>query len=627
MNLLPKIKSLYSPAILLIIAAAMLPVLVVKTQQRQESKVLAYTNSVDLDITYIERTPKYYRYQIEYSGGLPKLKPGTENNKYWPDPGETVTYTARVKNKGHLKSPAFSYNWLVDNSVVASGSGISLDSQQETTVEYQMTWLDNPQTIELQLDPDNTFPEISKTNNTLLIRSNDVAISYWIEKGYCDLLDTTLNMVNTYSCEDWIQAHISKMNERFTEAKYLSSPNGILDRLRIDRIIIAEELDGPASLMKSDPYENFLDGRWLTTDGDPTNAKGKNGEYQRYVNAYYSTFDWGILHEITHQFGIIDLYHMNIVPEPQTNYRVDVLDINGQKIPLSKLPTPRSSPEVWKSPGIMGGGETGPYNNSTYYDDHTAGGLNSNHNKRKGYFGEYLFDTPRVNYLKVIDKYQNPITNANVALYQKDAARGESFDNTPEITGKTDDLGLMLLSNQEAPSLTTATGHTLRPNPFGIINVVGTNSTMIAKVTKGVEEGYGIFLLYTLNMAYWNGQTDIATHTLLTSFPSTFSQADVVPPEIKVNYPSEGIKLLSTQSGFDISVQTSDKSGISSLTIAVDGVVKKSCGPANPSSTVYCKYYLKTSTITPGRHTIKFVAIDKAVPNQNVSSVIRTIEK
>src|SRR5262245_17120147 len=52
---------------------------------------------IDLDVTYIRRTPLYNRYSIWYTDeGTPYLQPGTENDKRWPAQGEMVTFTAHV---------------------------------------------------------------------------------------------------------------------------------------------------------------------------------------------------------------------------------------------------------------------------------------------------------------------------------------------------------------------------------------------------------------------------------------------------------------------------------------------------------------------------------------------------
>lgn len=471
----------------------------------QELQVKAAAGA-DLDVTYIERIPRYYRYCVEYPNGLPQLCSGTETQKRWPDPGESIIYIAHLINKGDTQSPNFDYQWLADGAVVATGSAAILPSGQEITVTYQTTFPSVPQSIQFKADPQNLISEAIKTNNALTIGSHDLTLSIWIERGMYDIFNQTLNFTGSYSFEDWIEAQIAKMNERFSQAVYPISPNGIKDRVRIDKIVVADNLDGSSSPLNSDPDVYLIDGRWSFSDGDPTNAAGQGGAWQNYANANIGMIDWGLIHEIAHQLGVIDLYRMNLPNDPVNNNGMQVTDLNGSIIDY-KILFP-----VFRHPGLMSGGDTSPYNNGTYFESHTAGGMNSHYNFRRGYYGEYLYDTPTNNYFKILDLYGNPLEGAQVGLYQKNVST-EWIDNTPEISGTTDSQGLLLLTNRPVTSVTTATGHTLKDNPLGQISVVGQNGTMFLKITKDNQEYYDWLTITDLNLAYWMGNRDSATYT------------------------------------------------------------------------------------------------------------------
>ncbi len=488
--------------------------------------------ATDLDVTYIERTPRYSRYAVEYTTQdgapfpLPRLCPGTETNKHWPNVGEAITYTAHVRNKGSTPSPAFAFAWLVNGTIVAQSSAAPLSAGAEATILYQTTWPSAPQAIEFRVDPDNAVAETAETNNALTIGSHDLTISIWVEQGLYDIFNRTPNLVGSASFEDWVQAQFARMNERFRQAQYPGvSPAGIRDRVRIDKLIVAPELDGlfpfPAPVCATEPAdpEGFLiDGSWGFADGDPTNAAGSGGVWQSYVDQFATTIDWGLIHELAHQLGVIDLYRMNLVNDPKTNYHFQVQDRNGQVIPASQLPTYGFNQLLFQYPGLMAGGDTQPYKDGTYFESHTAGGLNAHYNQRRGYFGEYLFDTPTTTYLKVIDAAGNPFAGAQVAFYQKDGVT-EYIDNVPEIEGVTDAQGQLLLPNRSVIPVATATGHTLHPNPFGQIHYVGTNGTMFVKVTRGTQEYYSWLFIHDLNLAYWAGYRDTALCTVIPTLP------------------------------------------------------------------------------------------------------------
>jgi CARDB len=497
----------------------------------------------DLDVTYIERTPRYSRYALDYRlqpgdpWGIPRLCEGTENNKRWPDEGETVTYTAHIINKGVARSSRFHFEWLINGRVVAQGTSRPIRPGAERTFEYSTTFPAAPQMIEFRVAPRGSpRKEAFASNNRLTIGSHDLTISIWIEQGLYDVFNRELNLVGTRSFEDWIQAQFAWMNERFDLSRYPVAPQGILDRVRIDKLVVAPELDadfpfpGPVcATYPADPDGFLIDGGWLFKDGDTTNSFGINEWYERYVHepdGYVIPLplttprvlgiDTGLVHELAYQLGVIDLYRVDYGP-------FEVTDLGGQVIPREKLPFPGICGTLNPYPGIMAGGDTTPYRDPNYFESHTAGSMNSHYNYRRGYFGEYLFDTPAQTFVELIDESGDPLADVFVQFYQKYALT-DTFDNEPEIEALTDAQGRMLLPNRvpDVP-VVTATGHTLRPNPFGQIFHEGSNGVMFVRAVQGGQELYGWFSLLDLNLAYWQGQTEQAEFTIQLFPPRTNS--------------------------------------------------------------------------------------------------------
>ena len=500
----------------------------------------------DLDVTYIERTPRYSRYDMDYRlrpgdpWRIPRLCAGTENAKRWPDEGETVTYTAHVLNKGSSVSSRFHFEWLVNGMVVAQGNSRPLHPGDERTFAYSSVFPAAPETIEFRVEPRGAVSKESFTsNNQLAIGSHDLTIAIWVEQGLYDVFNRELNLVGTHSFEDWIQAQFAWMNERFDLSRYPVAPQGILDRVRIDKMVVAPDLDAdfplnvPAPVCApypADPDGILIDGAWQFKDGDPTNSFGINEWYERYVNEpnpyvippnapRLLGIDTGLIHELAHQLGLIDLYRMEFGP-------FEVTGLNGQIIPTGKLPFPGGCRVLFPYPGIMFGGDTSPYRDPNYFESHSAGGMNSHYNYRRGYFGEYLFDTPEQTLVNLIDENGDPLVNVFAQFYQKHALT-ETFDNEPEIEEFTDAQGKLLLPNRvPAVPVVTATGHTLRPNPFGQIFHEGSNATMFVKAVQDGQEFYGWFFLHDLNLAYWQGQTDQAEFVIQLAPPAN----NICPP-------------------------------------------------------------------------------------------------
>ena len=74
------------------------------------------------------------------------------------------------------------------------------------------------------------------------------------------------------------------------------------------------------------------------------------------------------------------------------------------------------------------------------------------------------------------DRSGQPLAGAEITAFQ---TRLGIIDDQPSFSGNTASDGRFLLPNRPvSPTLTTATGHTLGPNPFGLIDVVGRNAQL-----------------------------------------------------------------------------------------------------------------------------------------------------
>src|SRR5919108_374214 len=200
-----------------------------------------------------------------------RLCEGTEDDKRWPDEGESVTYTAHVLNKGVLRSSRFHFEWLVDGTVVAQGNSRRLRPGDERTFSYSSVFPTAPESIKFRVSPRRAVRKESFTNNNqLVIGSHDLTIAIWIEQGLYDIFNRELNVVGTRSFEDWVQAQVAWMNQRFDLSRYPVAPEGILDRVRIDKMVVAPDLDadfpfpGPVcATYPADPDGFVIDGAWL----------------------------------------------------------------------------------------------------------------------------------------------------------------------------------------------------------------------------------------------------------------------------------------------------------------------------------------------------------------------------
>ena len=148
----------------------------------------------DLSVQWIERTPRYHRYCVDYGRGLPELCAGTENDKRFPDPGEVVTFTAQIANQGVITSPEVAAIWTVGQPAYASPGWEfpvivpSLAPGITTTLAITWPWPSSPLTVTLSLDPAGLLVETTRANNVRHHRTDalylDVAVHPLIDEAF-----------------------------------------------------------------------------------------------------------------------------------------------------------------------------------------------------------------------------------------------------------------------------------------------------------------------------------------------------------------------------------------------------------------------------------------------------------
>ncbi len=318
-------------------------------------------------------------------------------------------------------------------------------------------------------------------------------------------------MVGTFSFQDWLQAQAAQLNQRLANAVYPDTPDGIADRIRID--VITETVKvGSGEVIGNLAY----DGRWtFRTEQDykrtPENEARISAE--NYVQRFVAGTDWGLIHELAHQLGVIDLYQLNVSLSAGNKVQQDLPLLSGFN---------------WRYPGLMGGGDARSCD-STHFSDHTARSFVANSGYRRGYFGEYLYDLPAEVWVQVLDREGEPVPQASITAYQ---TQFKVLNDTSVFGGWTDDEGRFQLPNRPiSPAITTATGHSLKPNPFGDIDVVGRNGQLLIRVDHDNQTFFAWLPITDLNMAAWRGH-DIYTVRLRTHFPHE-SGLGVVNPSVR----------------------------------------------------------------------------------------------
>ena len=473
---------------------------------RQPVLPASQPEGVDLEVTFISRSPTYHRYCVIYPQNKPILCPGTEQEQRWPGFGDTVTFTGHIANQGTEPSPPFTYIWAIDDLVVASGSLPALAPQQTTTVIYQWVWqhqsvgerLLSDHTVTLTVDPDNLIPETHITNNSIRDYTGAMSLKIGITPEMIAAYRLPAAPQFPYSAENWLQRQIEAMNWGLANAVYPLTPDGAAMRVRLDSIEVRQS---------PPPVDRRHDGYWFV-----------DADYRTFSGGYdpVTDIDWNLVHELSHQIGLIDLYNYNIFDS-----RNQVRDQHGLPINFSFY---------WARPGLMGGGDIAPYTEWYRYSSHSAAGTTATAGYRRGYYGEYQYALPVEVVIEVLDNSGEPAAEVEVRLYQRtgpaDWIGDISIDNVPEISGVTGADGRFILPNRSVyGEITTATGHTLRDNPFGLIDVVGPRNRFLVNLRRDGHEAFHWLDLTQLNMAYWSGQTDSVVLTFDVGFGAAAAPA------------------------------------------------------------------------------------------------------
>ena len=467
----------------------------------------------DLSVQWIERLPHYRRYCVDYGRGLPELCAGTEDDKRFPDPGEVVTFTAEIANQGVITSPAVAAIWTV-GQIANVSPGWDLPSVVPplapgitTTLTITWPWPSDPFTVTLSLDPASTLVETSRANNVRGHRTDglylDVAVHPLVDAAFA----RRPNLVGSWSFADWMQAQVDTMNANLAASAYPSAPHRAVDKVRIDRILVTEDVGGDTVTSTLD-----FDGRWtfrVEADDPDTPEDEAALSAENYAASFAQHIDWGLIHELTHQLGAIDLYQLNVAG----SYQNEVIDGDGRPLLMGF---------DWTRPDLMGGGDRGDYP-WFRYSEHTALALNQNTGHRRGYFGEYLYDLPGQATLRVLDIRGQPLPGALVTAYQTEFG---TVRGLPAFSGLTDANGRFVLPARDVPfgGLATATGHTLAPNPFGAIDVVGRNGQMLLQISRNGQNFYTWWTVTDFNLARWHGlnavERSVATHLPASASPA-----------------------------------------------------------------------------------------------------------
>jgi hypothetical protein len=449
----------------------------------------------DLAVTFIEMTPKYPAYQVEYDpGGLnPRLsQESAAHDKRWPDAGEEMTLTAHITNQGGAGSGSFEVQWVLDGEPYGQPLSVGgLPPGGEITLETTWPWEDAQHEMGLTVDTGEAIDEIAEHNNTHTIHTHALNLIMVCDPATYQGFAEVPNLLGTYSWEDWANAHIDYMNQMFENAIYPVTPNGCRERVRVDRIVIATQEEWEQEINPADNRIQFQghDGGWFYV------MPGAYGERA-------SVIDWGLIHELGHQLGLIDEYQFDVAWEN------------------NRAPDPAGDPVLIGYYGstvdsMMHGHGPVPFS------DFAAIHLESQLHRRRGFYGDVQFNVPLRNEVRVLDREGRPVAGAVLSFHQK--ADGYRVPADPVFTLTTDERGMAELPNRDIgvePYSPVGTNYLYRDNPFGPIGIVGGNNVFFIRIEARGHTEYQWMDIMEFVRAFFTGNQDHWLKPLQTRIPT-----------------------------------------------------------------------------------------------------------
>jgi hypothetical protein len=505
----------------------------------------------DLTLTFIEITPKLAGLHgvVDYDVfGRPSLRPGPAIRDLGPEgrfhatrrqvdqlkleyrPGETITMTANVRNLGFAPAPPFSYEWLINGQVIASGRHartVPAGAFLQFTRRWQ--WQDGRNTVTFRIRPGG--PEISSINDEGTDALWAMPFTFGVNRGRVEAWRRARTAFGTFSFEDFYRWHIDIMNLLLAESKYPSAPQGSLARVRLDRIVYLDDVPNVHEMtdraVRGPDGIRMDQGGWTWQD-----EQDARREWQPATREWRNQTEWSLPHELGHQLGLIDWYNSDYPGDP--DFRMaDNSDMIGH---FMTFPNQMMH---WHGPHLFG--------------EVDVANLNFALGKPRGYYGEYTWAVPRENFVQVLDVNNEPLAGATVEIFQRgtridpqgqggeqsgvhwaavveDGDRPPRLSATPVIWGALDSDGRMRLPNRPTMPARTLTGYKRRDNPFGNSDVVGPRHIMLMRVTMGGRSEHFWLELFQFNVRWFRGERERATFV----FRSPFGSADSPPPPVSV---------------------------------------------------------------------------------------------
>lgn len=502
----------------------------------------------DLEVAYIERLPR-----LDYDGP----------NGGWPTPGNLVVWRGHIFNWGR-RPVQIKYEWLLDGEVINRGArelppllfdeavnaatrpsleqfkcpyhdhsqaGLNFRPPSEetalydiysryarTVVDLRWRWEPKRHRLALRVTPLEPLEETSAANNEAQIHTDALTAGFWVEESvwlHHHEHQHELSSRDANSFAGWGQRAMWAWNEMFAAAKFAETPQGIRDRVRLDRLIIVPDgalpLAGGLPSNNPDNRDKSVDLVWgfpahdLASDWwSPEKAKKLLAENKRPDGAAFY-IDFALFHELGHARYLVDTYGFDVHAGPDDLSKPRNVRVTDETGPiLGRYMPAKGLLHKAKYAGQMS-------SDYTRYSAYEALMLNRVTGKRArggncnspSVIGEYLQEIPAKLVYVFTDAEGQPLANADVWAYQArpdpQAWYGKIYADPPDVQTRADAQGRATFDR------------TLFARDGKIVHTFGhANSVVLLRVTHEGQHYYLFEEVSDCNMAYALGQREEA---------------------------------------------------------------------------------------------------------------------
>ncbi|MBI3033753.1 PEGA domain-containing protein [Candidatus Woesearchaeota archaeon] len=401
--------------------------------------------------------------------------------------GNSITFTAYVKNNGNAASSQAAYKWYVDGAEIKTGILSQLEpniiGSASTTWTRQSGYVAS-YPLKHKVKFAVSASDKRRENNEREDYVDALSVKIFVKKGTYDKYTT-----GGYTFEERMQHSIDRANQMFEEAIYKSSPNGILERFRIEGI---EKYDSavPAE------FDSHLgvDLAVLADEGGPRLGYLPYPNYN--IGHNFLIGGEGIFSDDGERALVHEMGHYRDVVHPY------IASIDGSKNAVNSVAyTSKYDGDVmnwyWSTAGFSeySAGVVNKYLGQGSPPVAEWADFNVNGQARSGFLWK---DIPAQNRIRVMNNGA-AVSGAQISVYRSSGTfevGGQSISASSILSGTTDSSGYFSLGQ-----------------PFDSTNSDwGKRGTvLLIKITSSGQAKYKWLEIFDFNLAYWAG--DAATHT------------------------------------------------------------------------------------------------------------------